>query len=31
MTTQEMKTGITSVEWSENFHDIVRKIDRRAS
>lgn len=29
MTAQEMKTGITSVEWSEDFHDIVREIDRR--
>jgi len=29
MTAQEMKTGITSVEWSEDFHDIVREVDRR--
>jgi hypothetical protein len=27
MTAQEMKTGVTSVEWSEDFHDIVRKVD----
>ena len=29
MIAQEMKTGITSVEWSEDFHDIVREVDRR--
>jgi hypothetical protein len=27
MTAQEMLTGLTSVEWSEDFHDIVRKVD----
>ena len=27
MTAQEIKTGVTSVEWSEDFHDIVRKVD----
>ncbi|GET56812.1 hypothetical protein DFA_00299 [Rhizophagus irregularis DAOM 181602=DAOM 197198] len=24
---QELKTGVTSVEWSEDFHDVVSKID----
>jgi hypothetical protein len=27
MTAQEMLTGLTSVEWYEDFHDIVRKVD----
>jgi hypothetical protein len=27
MTAQEMLTGLTSVKWSEDFHDIVRKVD----
>jgi hypothetical protein len=27
MTAQEMLTGFTSVEWSEDFHDIVKKMD----
>jgi hypothetical protein len=27
ITAQELKTGETSVEWSEDFHDIVRKVD----
>jgi len=27
MTAQELKTGVTSAEWSEDFHDIVRKVD----
>jgi hypothetical protein len=27
MTAQEMLTGVTSVEWSKDFHDIVSKVD----
>jgi hypothetical protein len=27
MTAQEMLTGLTSVEWSEDFHDIVKRVD----
>ncbi|GBC28372.2 DDE-type integrase/transposase/recombinase [Rhizophagus irregularis DAOM 181602=DAOM 197198] len=27
MVAQELKTGVTSVEWSEDFHDVVSKID----
>ncbi|GET66487.1 chromobox protein homolog 3 isoform X1 [Rhizophagus irregularis DAOM 181602=DAOM 197198] len=27
MVAQELKTGVTSVEWSEDFHDVVNKID----
>ena len=27
MTAQEMKTGITSIEWSEDFHTIVDRVD----
>ncbi|PKC51750.1 chromo-domain-containing protein [Rhizophagus irregularis] len=27
MIVQELKTGVTSVEWSEDFHDVVSKID----
>ncbi|GES99549.1 DDE-type integrase/transposase/recombinase [Rhizophagus clarus] len=29
MTAQELKTGETSVEWSEDFHDIVRLVDEQ--
>ncbi|GBB92507.1 hypothetical protein RclHR1_20170007 [Rhizophagus clarus] len=29
MTAQELKTGETSVEWSEDFHDIVRLVDEK--
>ena len=29
MTAQERLTGVTSVEWSEDFHDIVDRIDKR--
>jgi hypothetical protein len=29
MTAQERLTGVTSVEWSEDFHDIVDKVDKR--
>ena len=29
MTAQERLTGITSVEWSEDFHDIVDRVDKR--
>ena len=29
MTAQEKLTGVTSVEWSEDFHDIVDKVDIR--
>ncbi|GBB88377.1 hypothetical protein RclHR1_14940009 [Rhizophagus clarus] len=29
MTAQELKTGATSVEWSEDFHDIVRLVDKQ--
>ena len=29
MTAQELKTGMTSVEWSEDFHDIVKLVDER--
>ena len=29
MTAQEKITGATSVEWSEDFHDIVDKVDER--
>ncbi|CAB4439288.1 unnamed protein product [Rhizophagus irregularis] len=29
MTAQEMKTGVTSVEWSEDFLDIVKKVNER--
>ncbi|PKY58452.1 hypothetical protein RhiirA4_429724 [Rhizophagus irregularis] len=28
MVAQELKTGVTSVEWSEDFHDVVNKIDK---
>ncbi|GET52876.1 DDE-type integrase/transposase/recombinase [Rhizophagus irregularis DAOM 181602=DAOM 197198] len=27
MVAQELKTGVTSVEWSEDFRDVVNKID----
>lgn len=27
MAAQELKTGVTSVEWSEDFHDVVSKVD----
>jgi hypothetical protein len=27
MTAQEMLTGLTSVEWSEDFHNIVKRVD----
>ncbi|CAB4408488.1 unnamed protein product [Rhizophagus irregularis] len=27
MVTQELKTGVTSVEWSEDFHNVVSKVD----
>ncbi|GET50577.1 DDE-type integrase/transposase/recombinase [Rhizophagus irregularis DAOM 181602=DAOM 197198] len=27
MVAQELKTGVTSVEWSEDFYDVVNKID----
>ena len=29
MTAQEMKTGVTSVEWSEDFLDIVKKVNEK--
>jgi hypothetical protein len=29
MTAQELKTGETSVEWSEDFHDIVKAVDEK--
>ena len=29
MTVQEMKTGETSVEWSEDFHSIVDALDKK--
>lgn len=29
MTAQEKLTGVTSVEWSEDFHDIVDKVNER--
>lgn len=29
MTAQELKTGVTSVEWSEDFYDIVSKVDEK--
>src|SRR2546430_2151382 len=29
MTAQEKLTGVTSVEWSEDFHDIVDRVDKR--
>ena len=29
MTAQELKTGETSVEWSEDFHDIVKLVDEK--
>ena len=29
MTAQERLTGVTSVEWSEDFHNIVDKVDER--
>ena len=29
MTAQEKLTGVTSVEWSDDFHDIVDKVDER--
>ncbi|PKC50963.1 hypothetical protein RhiirA1_484889, partial [Rhizophagus irregularis] len=28
MVAQELKTGVTSVEWSEDFHDVVSKVDK---
>ncbi|CAB4446368.1 unnamed protein product [Rhizophagus irregularis] len=27
MVAQELKTGVTSVEWSEDFHNVVSKVD----
>jgi hypothetical protein len=27
ITAQEMLTGLTSVEWSEDFHNIVKRVD----
>ncbi|GBB98829.1 hypothetical protein RclHR1_33340001, partial [Rhizophagus clarus] len=29
MTAQELKTGETSIKWSEDFHDIVRLVDEQ--
>ena len=29
MTAQELKTGMTSVEWSEDFYDIVNLVDEQ--
>ncbi|PKY36053.1 hypothetical protein RhiirB3_396572 [Rhizophagus irregularis] len=28
MVAQELKTGMTSVEWSEDFHNVVSKVDK---
>jgi hypothetical protein len=29
MTAQEMLTGTTSIEWSDDFHDIVKKVNEK--